>query len=57
MPTGRHQVQVEAAHGPGAVARNAPPIRYAGVSGPAAGDLHAVKVRDLEAYEQPLEVA
>ena len=55
--TGRHQVLVDPAHGPGAVARNArtrfsepSPVR-------AANDVQAVEVRDLDVYEQLLEVA
>ena len=56
---GRHQLQVDPAHGPGAVARNAR-TRF-GVSAPSATAhthvLHGVEVRDLAVYEQMLEVA
>jgi len=56
---GRHQLQVDPAHGPGAVARNAR-TRF-GASAltptPDAPALHGVEVRDLAVYEQMLEVA
>ncbi len=55
--TGRHQLQVDPAHGPGAVARNARTRFSAPASAPAAHGLHAVEVRDLEVYEQLLELA
>jgi len=55
--TGRHQLQVDPAHGPGAVARNARTRFSAPASTPGAHGLHAVEVRDLEVYEQLLEVA
>jgi transposase len=55
--TGRHQVQVDPAHGPGAVARNARTRFSAPASVGAANEVQAVEVRDLEVYEQLLEVA
>jgi transposase len=55
--TGRHQLQVDPAHGPGAAARNARTRFSAPASAPAAHGVHAVEVRDLEVYEQLLEVA
>jgi transposase len=55
--TGRHQLQVDPAHGPGAVARNARTRFSTPASTPAANDVQAVEVRDLEVYEQLLEVA
>lgn len=55
---GRHQLRVDPAHGPGAVARNAR-TRYG--DSPATGSptarLHDIEVRDLAVYEQLLEVA
>jgi transposase len=54
---GRHQLQVDPAHGPGAVARNARTRFSAPAAAPAAHGLHGVEVRDLEVYEQLLEVA
>jgi transposase len=54
---GRHQVQVDPAHGPGAVARNARTRFSAPASVAAANDVQVVEVRDLEVYEQLLEVA
>jgi transposase len=55
--TGRHQVRVDPAHGPGAVARNARTRFSAPASVRVANDVQAVEVRDLEVYEQLLEVA
>lgn len=55
--TGRHQLQVDPTHGPGAAARNARTRFSTPASAPAAHGLHAVEVRDLEVYEQLLEVA
>jgi len=55
--TGRHQLQVDPAHGPGAVARNARTRFSAPASAPAAHGLHGVEARDLEVYEQLLELA
>jgi transposase len=55
--TGRHQMQVDPAHGPGAVARNARTRFSAPAPVAAANDVQAVEVRDLEVYEQLLEVA
>ena len=56
--TGRHQLCVDPAHGPGAVSRNAR-SRYG--TAPAAPSptarLHDIEVRDLAVYEQLLEVA
>ena len=54
---GRHQVQVDPAHGPGAVARNARTRFSAPALVSAANDVQVVEVRDLEVYEQLLEVA
>jgi len=54
---GRHQVQVDPAHGPGAVARNARTRFSAPAPDRAANDVQAVEVRELEVYEQLLEVA
>ena len=54
---GRYQVQVDPAHGPGAVARNARTRFSAPAPVQAANDVQAVEVRDLEVYEQLLEVA
>jgi hypothetical protein len=56
---GRHQLQVDPAHGPGAVARNAR-TRFGASASTATADthvLHGVEVRDLAVYEQMLEVA
>lgn len=55
--TGRHQLSIDPAHGPGAIARNA---RSRLSSAPAAQDREAVgltevEVRDLGIYEQLLE--
>lgn len=55
--TGRHQLQVDPAHGPGATARNARTRFSAPTAAPAANDVQSVEVRDLEVYEQLLEVA
>lgn len=55
--TGRHQVQVDPTHGPGAVARNARTRFSAPAPASAANDVQVVEVRDLEVYEQLLEVA
>lgn len=55
--TGRHQVQVDPAHGPGAVARNARTRFSSPATVGAANDVQAVEVRDLEVYDQLLEVA
>ena len=54
---GRHQLSIDPAHGPGAIARNA---RSRLSRAPAAQDLEAVRlteveVRDLGIYEQLLE--
>lgn len=54
---GRHQVQVDPAHGPGAVARNARTRFSAPAPERAANDVQAVEVRELDVYEQLLEVA
>jgi hypothetical protein len=57
--TGRHQLSVDPAHGPGAIGRNAR-TRYAdaiATHATATPTLHEVEVRDLEVYEQMLEVA
>jgi hypothetical protein len=54
---GRHQLQVDPAHGPGAATRNARTRFSAPTSAPAANHLQGVEVRDLEVYEQLLEVA
>ncbi|MBA2527786.1 MAG: IS21 family transposase [Pyrinomonadaceae bacterium] len=56
---GRHQLQVDPAHGPGAVARNAR-TRFgasAPTPAPASHALDGVEMRDLAVYEQMLEVA
>src|SRR2546421_11130098 len=55
---GRHQLQVNPEHGPGAAARNAR-RRFSEASAAAAGAhaLHGVEVRDLAVYEQMLEAA
>lgn len=57
---GRHQLRVQPAHGPGAVARN-PRTRFAdsaALAPPApAPTAHGVEVRDLAVYERLLEVA
>jgi transposase len=55
--TGRHQVQVDPAHGPGAASRNARTRFSTPSAAPAANALQPVEVRDLEVYEQLLEVA
>lgn len=55
--TGRHQVQVDPTHGPGAVARNARTRYSAPAAARAATDVQVVEVRALEVYEQLLEVA
>lgn len=55
--TGRHQVQVDPAHGPGAASRNARTRFSTPNATPAANDTQPVEVRDLEVYEQLLEVA
>lgn len=55
--TGRHQVRVDPAHGPGALARNARTRFSAPACVTAANDVQVVEVRDLEVYEQLLEVA
>ena len=57
--TGRHQLCVDPAHGPGAIGRNAR-TRFAEITSTAATTtptLHEVEVRDLGVYEQMLEVA
>ena len=53
----RHQMQVDPAHGPGAVARNARTRFSSPTVSSAANDVQAVEVRDLEVYDQLLEVA
>lgn len=55
---GRHQLSIQPEHGPGAVARNARQ-RYAEAhgGGPRGPVLAVVEVRDLQVYEQMLEVA
>ncbi len=55
---GRHQLQVNPEHGPGAAARNAR-RRFSEAPAAAAGahTLHGVEVRDLAVYEQMLEAA
>jgi transposase len=55
---GRHQLQVNPEHGPGAAARNTR-RRFAETSpaAPSAHALHGVEVRDLAVYEQMLEAA
>jgi transposase len=55
--SGRHQVRVDPSHGPGAVARNARTRFSAPSPARAANDVPAVEVRDLDVYEQLLEVA
>jgi transposase len=55
--TGRHQLQVDPAHGPGAAARNVRTRFSTPTTAPAANDVQTVEVRDLEVYEQLLEVA
>jgi len=55
--TGRHQVQVNPAHGPGAASRNARTRFSTPNAAPVANDTEPVEVRDLEVYEQLLEVA
>lgn len=57
--SGRHQLCVDPAHGPGAIGRNAR-TRFADITPTAATTtptLHEVEVRDLGVYEQMLEVA
>jgi hypothetical protein len=54
---GRHQVQVDPAHGPGAVARNTRTRFSAPAPVAAANDVQVVAIRDLDVYEQLLEVA
>lgn len=56
---GRHQLCVDPAHGPGAIGRNAR-TRFADLTPTrvtATPTLHEVEVRDLDVYEQMLEVA
>lgn len=55
--SGRYQIQVDPAHGPGAVARNARTRFSSPTISSAANDVQAVEVRDLEVYDQLLEVA
>jgi transposase len=56
--TGKHQLRVDPAHGPGAVRRNAR-TRYGDVAGssPPLAPVQGIEVRDLAVYEQLLEVA
>lgn len=54
--SGRHQLRVDPAHGPGAVSRNAR-TRFSDTPTPTAAALHDIEVRDLAVYEQLLEVA
>lgn len=54
--TGRHQLRVDPAHGPGAVSRNAR-TRFSDMPTPTTAALHDIEVRDLAVYDQLLEVA
>jgi hypothetical protein len=57
--TGRHQLCVDPAHGPGAIGRNAR-TRFADTAATSATvtpTLQEVEVRDLDVYEQMLEAA
>lgn len=54
--TGRHQLCVDPAHGPGAVTRNAR-LRFANTPATTPPPLPDIEVRDLSVYEQLLEVA
>jgi hypothetical protein len=54
--SGRHDLRVDPAHGPGAVSRNAR-TRFSDTPTPTATALHDIEVRDLAVYEQLLEVA
>jgi len=56
--TGKHQLRVDPAHGPGAVARNVRSRFASSPNGPTpVAPLHDIEVRDLAVYEQLLEVA
>ena len=54
---GRHQLSVDPAHGPGAVARNARSRFGQAASEKAPPASHEIEIRDLAVYEQLLEVA